>query len=190
MLLMFNDTETTGFPKNGVHARDPSQARVAQIALIITDEKGDVKNQFSSFLKPDGWEVSEGASKATGITTEMCHDLGISAAAAIEVFMDAAQMVDKFIAHNLAFDSKMMGIECEAWGHEFPMFDAKECTMLQMTPICKLAGRYNDYKWPKLEEAYKHCFGVDLEGAHDAMVDTKACMDVYFWLKKLEEKAA
>jgi len=41
------------------------------------------------------------------------------------------------------------------------------------------AGRTN-FKNPNLGEAYKFFTGKDLEGAHNAMVDVKACIEVYF----------
>ena len=60
--------------------------------------------------------------------------------------------------------------------------------MLSSMPVLKLPGRYGNYKWPKLEEAYK--FLVDpagFEDAHDALVDVKACAAV---LDALEEMGA
>jgi len=35
-----------------------------------------------------------------------------------------------------------------------------------------------------LSEAYRHAFGKDFDGAHDAMSDIRATKDVYFWITK------
>jgi len=43
------------------------------------------------------------------------------------------------------------------------------------------SGRTN-YKNPSLQEAYRHLFGRNFVGAHDAMADVRACRDVYFAL--------
>lgn len=69
----------------------------------------------------------------------------------------------------------------------------KFCTMKAMTPVCKLHGNYGDFKWPKLQEAHKHAFGVEFDGAHDALADVRACARVYRWLmeqRKANEVAA
>jgi hypothetical protein len=53
-----------------------------------------------------------------------------------------------------------------------------------MVNICKLPSKYpGEYKWPRLIEAYRHAFGKDFTGAHDALADVRACKEIYFWLK-------
>ena len=57
------------------------------------------------------------------------------------------------------------------------------CTMKQTTNLCKLPGRYpGSYKWPKLAEAYSHIFNEDLQDAHTADADAKACARIFFHL--------
>jgi DNA polymerase III epsilon subunit-like protein len=38
------------------------------------------------------------------------------------------------------------------------------------------------FKWPKLTEAYRHCYDRDFDGAHDALADVRATADVFRWL--------
>ena len=57
------------------------------------------------------------------------------------------------------------------------------CTMKSTTDICRIPSPRGGYKWPKLGEAYKHFFGEELQGAHDAMNDVRAAMRIYFHLK-------
>lgn len=54
--------------------------------------------------------------------------------------------------------------------------------MKAMTPICKLPGTYDDFKWPRLSEAYRFAFNEDFSGAHDAMADVRACLRIYRWI--------
>jgi DNA polymerase III subunit epsilon len=42
------------------------------------------------------------------------------------------------------------------------------------------AAGFFKHKSANLAEAYKHFTGLDLQGAHNAMVDVSACMTVYF----------
>jgi DNA polymerase III epsilon subunit-like protein len=59
--------------------------------------------------------------------------------------------------------------------------------MKATTSICKLPGKYGDYKWPKLQESHLHFFGKEFEGAHDAMADVRACAAVYWALNPLPD---
>ena len=52
------------------------------------------------------------------------------------------------------------------------------CTKEYSTDGLKLPGMYG-YKWPTLAEAYRHYTGDEIEGAHDALVDTEACLKVF-----------
>lgn len=77
-----------------------------------------------------------------------------------------------------------------------PLDDIKSyCTKEATTDICELPFSPETkwwpsrpkYKWPTCQEAYKHFFGEEFKGAHDALNDVRACMAVYF---ELERKAA
>lgn len=63
---------------------------------------------------------------------------------------------------------------------------AKQIVKAPLTEKQKACG-FGGYKNPNLQEAYKHFFGVEFEGAHDAMADVRACRDVFFKLNELEE---
>ncbi|MFO0687376.1 MAG: hypothetical protein U0900_01565 [Myxococcota bacterium] len=52
------------------------------------------------------------------------------------------------------------------------------CTKEASTGRAEAPGKYG-YKWPTLAEAYRHFTGLELEGAHDALVDTEACLQVF-----------
>ena len=60
------------------------------------------------------------------------------------------------------------------------------CTMQASTDVLKLPGKFaGKHKWPTLDEAYRHLVDpAGFDGAHDALVDTKACAEV---LWKLED---
>ena len=60
------------------------------------------------------------------------------------------------------------------------------CTMKRSTYFCAIPnprGKFNDYKWPKLEELYRKLFNRPLTNAHDALADITASKECYFELK-------
>lgn len=170
--FLFIDTETTGFAKNG-ELKQEGQARVCQIAMLLTDEKGKSLLEFSALIKPDGWTIGEGAGAIHGFTNELCEMFGLGGPTAAKLFRRMASMSQRIIAHNSDFDRRMMEIECAY--HSVPAPDVPwHCTMKTNTHI-------TNGKWPKLEEALRHYCQRDLgEFAHDAMYDVKACRDIFF----------
>jgi DNA polymerase III subunit epsilon len=184
-VLIF-DTETTGMALWDKPVSDAGQPRMVQIAALLKDlETGKEISSISAIIKPDGFEISQEVSKIHGITTDYALDVGISARSAIQAFTDLAKSSDILCAHNLKFDSKITRIEMnragmeDQWLKDIPSFD----TMLKSTGICKLPGK-RGYKWPTLGEAYQFFFGKKLEGAHDAMVDVRACAGIYEALQR------
>lgn len=91
-----------------------------------------------------------------------------------------------YVAHNIDFDRLLVLSESfRAFGEGFEIPESRcFCTMKAMTGYCKIPGAYSDYKWPKLTEAFRHVKGMDFDGAHDALADVRACVEVYRWLQQ------
>lgn len=177
--VLFIDTETTGLG---------SGARVVQVAAIVSDGPESVRTRFQSLIKPDGWVIEEGAQAVHGISVAECAAYGIEAQVAAHVIERMRQTCGMIVAHNLAFDLRMIKSEYAAAKIMDAHFEAMPsyCTMLASKPLLKLPGKYNDYKWPKLVETYQYLFGSAFDGAHDAVADVEACMRVYWELKRRE----
>lgn len=183
MFLIF-DTETTDLYNNLIPQDHPKQARVVQLAAVLLDKDFNELNQFSVLIKPDNWIIQPGAAKAHGIAQEKCEQSGVDIALALELFCSFVLQAKYIIGHNVKFDINLIGAEMFRQGINGVRFDKAICTMLTMTNICKLNNpkRPNSFKWPKLTEAYKHCFGSEFAKAHDALADVKACGAVFKWL--------
>ena len=165
--FLFIDTETTGFKKSG-NAIQGGQARVCQVAMLLTDCVGRSLMEVSTLVKPDiyGWEISEGAYKTHGFTKEQCEAFGIQQHEMMQLFLFMAGKCTKLIAHNAEFDHGMMLIELAHYGVETELREWF-CTMKTNT---HLTGG----KWPKLEEALMKLCQRELgEYAHDAMYYVK-----------------
>lgn len=189
-MILFFDTETTGFPNFNERARHESQPHIVQLAAILTDDAGKVMESHNVIVKPDGWTIPKEVSDIHGITDEIAK-IGIPEKLAASLLLDMVKKSALVVAHNLTFDKFIARIalrrfdlftdEEDAWWKSLPSF----CTMREMTEMCELpstTGR--GFKWPKLSEAYQFAFNKPLDGAHDALVDVTACKDLYFWLKK------
>jgi len=181
MYLIF-DTETSNLPKSGQSIKDPFCARIIQIAAILLDDKFEEKSCFKSLIQlSNHYQISAGAFDAHGINHEMCQKFGIPIEAALCVFDSMAVLSKVQVAHNFHFDSRMLEFEVTN------ILDGMNstltnpfCTMLASTPHCKLPGRNGQqYKWPKLSEAYKFFVGEDLVDAHDALNDVRATAKVF-----------
>lgn len=112
--FLFIDTETTGFPKGkeGEPLAQEGQARVCQVAMLLTDNTGRPISEFSGMIKPDGWcKIDEGAQKAHGFTVEHCEKYGMNFRAVVNLYRFMVERSTTIIAHNTDFDRKMMNIE-------------------------------------------------------------------------------
>lgn len=178
----FIDTETTSFFRTGNRIQE-GQARVCQLAMILTDSVGKPLAKFSSLIKPDGWKIGEGAFKVHGITDEMCIAYGISFKTAIGFYNFMAQKANYFVAHNADFDKNMMEIECSyKLGEDVNAAAEYLCTMKPNTDVVKAPKKNGTgYKWPNLEETLQFFCGRSMgDTAHDALADTEACKDIFF----------
>lgn len=191
MILVF-DTETSNLPQHKLPLDHPAQARIVQFACVMFDRDFKERASFCSLIKPDGWQMQPGAQSAHGITQAECQKHGMQIELVMDVYAEFCSVCDVFVAHNIKFDSELLSIEESILAdmtHATPaeLNGSHYCTMELMTPLCKLPGRGSGYKWPKLIEAYKHCFGdaaacaFQLE-AHDALVDCRATAKVFKWL--------
>lgn len=183
-MILFFDTETTGkadFKSDHTKAHQP---HVVQLAALLAEVDGTERATLSVIIKPDGWTIPTETAAIHGITTEIAERCGIPLFSAMSAFSNLTLRASKVVAHNIDFDMLI----CRAAFHRLGKSDAFKsaegfCTMHATTEICQLPGPYG-FKWPKLTEAHKHFFGTEVEGAHDAMADVRACARIYFELIK------
>jgi DNA polymerase III subunit epsilon len=194
MSILVFDTETTGKADFKQPPSHPNQPHIVQLGAILMDDKGAVRGEINLIIKPNGWTIPDEVAEIHGITKDIADQFGVEQWLALRAFDQLAKRAKVYVAHNFQFDFLMVRAACHL---EEADFDFKTnldyigkssfCTMQATTPICQLPGKYDDYKWPKLQEAYKHAFGQEFEGAHDAMADVRACARLYLWLKERSE---
>jgi DNA polymerase III subunit epsilon len=184
------DTETTGLVNSALPAIHPKQPMAVQVGFKL-DAANRVERGVANYLiQTDGWEVHPKAAEITGIDNAVADEFGAQLIPAVEFFLDQIDVAEVVVAHNLRFDVTVMRRMVKVWSEWtnekfFDPFDGKIliCTMVATTPIMKLPPKRNgEYKWPKLSEAMKYFFNEDIEGAHDALVDVRACAKLYYHL--------
>jgi DNA polymerase III epsilon subunit-like protein/ribosomal protein L37AE/L43A len=185
---LFFDTETTGVPRDwkAPLTNFDNWPRIVQLAWLIYDNNGTqiLKNEF--IIKPSGFEIPIEASNVHGITTEYALEHGTQIEDVLLKFEKHCEKSKYLIAHNINFDSKVTSSEYLRILSRNPISKLeKMCTMESSTNYCKIPGDYG-YKWPKLSELHVKLFGVDFEGAHDALADIEATAKCFWEMRKLK----
>ena len=181
-MILFFDTETTGLPKNWkapVTDLD-NWPRLVQLAYLVYDYDENLIHSCNEIIKPIGFTIPMDASKVHGITTDIANQRGSKIEEVFELFSIHLKRAKVIVAHNMAYDEKIIGSELIRLGLENTL-DSKEkiCTMISTVDLCKIDGPYG-YKWPKLEELHRFLFNYDFDGAHDALADIQATAKC-FW---------
>lgn len=175
MILIF-DTETTGFFHGSKPISHSDQPYIVQIAAALYEESGEEVSSFNFLVHNPGAKIHEGAFKAHGISAEKTERLGVSSRVAIAAFDALMARARLAVAHQVRFDQAIIEIaRFRISGVDAPLGVETFCTMTAAKAALKS---------PKMP-CIQHFFGEEMVGAHDAMVDVRACARVYFHLKSL-----
>ena len=202
--ILFFDTETTGLPEWKLPSGDKAQPHIVQIGAILCDsETEEVIETMDVIIKPDDWSISQEMTDIHGISHQQACEEGISEEGAVAQLLDMwgpcpplldDMLFSKRVAHNKTFDQRMIRIALkryfpenlqERWAWKDDFF----CTMWGTRTICNIpnVGK-KGIKPPNLGEAYKFFTGKDLVDAHSALPDARACMEIYFGMKRMEKE--
>lgn len=182
------DTETSCMPVWKERSGGESQPHIVQLAALRVDEEThEVKQTLSVIVKPEGWNIDDETIEIHGITKEYAMDVGVPEKLALEMFLAFHDGCSKRIAYNTTFDNRIIRIATKRYSSEAVIDEWKEggyeCAMILARKV--MSEQTNEkLKNQKLEVAYKHFTGRELVGAHNALNDTNACMDVYFAAKQ------
>ena len=161
---LFFDTETTGLPLYREVTADvmpQSWPRLVQLGMILTDSWGEILEEESMYVIPDGFEIPEEAVAIHGISTEFARENGEPLNLVLDKFQAFLRNAKYVVGHNVWFDVNVISGELLRTGNDpAPLLQKPGyCTMMSGTELCALEfedGR--GYKWPKLQELYKELF--------------------------------
>lgn len=204
MRIMMFDTETTGlFPKtipNKVN-KTSDFPHILQLSFVIYDTNQEqIVQEYNEYIDvPENVVVSPLITDLTGITKEMCKR-GVEITDALVDFYMAYMSVDYVVAHNIAFDKRMIELELQRnmielsirLPHAAFMFNDTynliqniqiQCSMQLGKKFCDtyIQGR-DGTSWkkpPKLGELHKKLFGFEPKNLHNSLIDSKVAMKCY-----------
>ena len=199
-MYLFFDTETTGLPDFKKRSSDPAQPDLVQVAALLVDTNRVERASLNLIIEPNGWTIPDEMAKIHGITQEIAMEAGVDMFTACVAFRSLSRKATTWVAHNASFDLKMMKIQHRKAGlpwllEEIENEDADQAVeivdtcgaalyIVNLPPTPKmLRAGFDGPKRPNLGECVRFFFDRELEGAHDAMVDVRACRDIYFAMK-------
>lgn len=186
-MYMFFDSETSDLPRRwDAPATDVDNwPRVVQLAWVTCDAAGKPGEAKTRLIRPDGFEIAPAAALVHGISTKYATEHGVPLRPVLDDFAGAVESAEVVVAHNVAFDSRVVGAEFVRAAMANVMASRPlRCTMKESTEYCNLPGRYGN-KWPKLSELHAILFGQPVANAHDAAADCLACMRCFFRLREV-----
>ena len=174
------DTETTGLPMSRSRATPDNidnfkHCRMLSLALVKYTSSGREVSSYHGIVYPADFEVK--ATEIHGITPEHAKAVGKPFKKMYDTFLELTRGVDILVAHNSRFDEDVLFSECYRHGLSVEPFKRLRfvCT-LDMTKRVFLRNM-------KLGVLYEKLFGEELEGAHDALNDSRGCGRVYPYLR-------
>jgi DNA polymerase-3 subunit epsilon len=177
MRIALFDTETTG--KLSINPY------VVQFAIRVIDISYDpylVVQEMMTLVKSPV-NVPQTAVAIHGVDQAMSME-GIHPKALCKWYEGIVTKCDMLVAHNAEFDTEVMDLQCRRFLKKEIDLPKVCCTMQETIDLCKIKTEDGEFKWPKLEEALDILCGVKLEGAHDALADTRGCNILFDYLVK------
>ena len=158
--ITFVDVETPNYLNNSI----------SSIGIINVDGDGVVTSKYY-LVNPEARFDSFNV-RLTGITPEMVKDQPTFEQLWLEIEMYFTNSL--MVAHNATFDLKVITSCLQRYGLNIPiMFYACTYRMARTLGIPSLSYKLND-----LSDYYR----VELKNHHNAMDDTRACMEIFYHL--------
>ncbi len=174
------DSETSGLFDYSRAADAPGQPRLAQFGMIFVgpDHKVEVEHEF--LIKPEGWEMTEEATRVTGLTTERLKAEGVPADQMLGLYAAAIDARRIIVGHNVSFDIKMLRAELRRAGMEDRFMTTRTiCTMFGSRDMCQIPNANGKgIKNPKLAEACE-VLGIPQAAGHTALDDARSAYGIF-----------
>lgn len=184
MSTLIFDTETSGLWKDSLGPLDPGQPHLVQLGARLYDAAWRKRCHLTTLIRPDGWEIEQGAHATHGIRTGDCHRHGVPLAEALIMFRPMVLAASAIVGHGVQFDRRVITVAIHRAGGEGLWWSRVahkfRCTMEASTEVCQLPAEFGGYKWPSLEEAIAIlCPDLEVKGFHDVDLDIDLTVALY-----------
>lgn len=192
-MIVVYDTETTGLVNMKLPVSHASQPHLVQLGILVLGDDGTERGMIDLIVKPDGYTIPKQASDVHGITQDIAETYGVPLQVAVGVFVNLRARASLLVGHNEEFDRFVMNVAIHRTGrtpsHPGPnrfYCTKNESTLLVNLPPTErmLRAGFNKPKAPTLTELTRFLFNEELEGAHSAIVDCRACARAYLELQR------
>ena len=158
------DVETTGL--------NPKEDFMIQLAVSkFSKETMEIVESKKWYVKPaHNYTISPQAQAVHGLTKEFIEANGVYFKEIAPEFFKMIEDADLLTYNGNTFDIKFLNEECKRWGLSLPIVGKNFYDAFAME--CRFHPR-------NLSAVYKTYTGKDLEGAHDALADVHATIDVF-----------
>jgi DNA polymerase III subunit alpha len=189
MKAMVLDTETTGLlPRDLTKVEE--YPHIVQLSFRVYDTSTQQHVAHSFIVKPPV-PIPPESTAVHGVTDDIANREGLSLRETLLHLALALEGCDELVGHNLAFDARVLECELDREGFVNVMSAnaiQRYCTMTESRAICRIARRNKRtgekyWKNPKLGELYTHLFNANVDGYHDAHVDTAATLRCYLKMR-------
>jgi DNA polymerase III epsilon subunit-like protein len=187
MRILVIDTETSGLPNYAAPADDPSQPRLAQFGGFVLQQVQSSPHLFNEvdhidyLVRPDGWEMTDGATAVNGLTTERLLEHGLPVRALLDWYSEKIALGCTVVSYNAQHDCKVMRGELRRAGMD-DLFEATRNICL-MRACGKLGIEKANGKrgWPSLSDVCRH-FEIAQTEQHTALGDANAHVEIFLKL--------
>lgn len=180
------DFETTGIPNWKIPSDSEEQPHIVELGAILADAStGKIHSKLSFIVKPDGWTIPQETIDVHGITNEMADEQGIPEKDVANHLLSLCEQSNfNRCCHNRTFDQRIFRIALKRYRPEmldrWAEKDNFTCTMWGSKDLCKIPKKSGKgYKLPTLSEAHEILLGEPVYGAHRAITDAEACLDIF-----------
>ena len=159
--------------------------RLVEISWVLCDGSWNIGEGRQLIIKPDGFRIPESAEMIHGVSTSTAMQHGRPLRSVLSRFAHACRRADLVMAHDVAFDSGVVGAEFMRMGLDNTLASTPLWCTMGAASLPKLTRKTRgDGKDPTLTEFHQACFGCGFRGEHGGLADVEALVHCLRYLDK------